>query len=106
MPQRLQGKVALVTAAGQGIGRAIAEAFSSEGARLIATDLDEGKLADINSAQAAASSTCVRLPRSKHWPRTSQPSTGRSTCWSIAPVTFTTEQCSIAASRTGISPST
>jgi 2-keto-3-deoxy-L-fuconate dehydrogenase len=36
---RLQGKVALVTAAGQGIGRATTEAFIREGARVIATDL-------------------------------------------------------------------
>ena len=36
---RLQGKVALVTAAGQGIGRATAEAFSREGASVIATDV-------------------------------------------------------------------
>jgi 2-keto-3-deoxy-L-fuconate dehydrogenase len=36
---RLQGKVALVTAAGQGIGRATAEAFAREGATVIATDL-------------------------------------------------------------------
>src|SRR5262249_10294778 len=35
----------------QGIGRAIAEAFVVEGARLIATDVDEGKLAGINSAK-------------------------------------------------------
>jgi 2-keto-3-deoxy-L-fuconate dehydrogenase len=36
---RLQGKIALVTAAGQGIGRATAEAFAREGALVIATDL-------------------------------------------------------------------
>jgi 2-keto-3-deoxy-L-fuconate dehydrogenase len=44
MSGRLQGKVALVTAAGQGIGRAIAEKFTDEGARVIATDLDPNKL--------------------------------------------------------------
>ena len=44
MAGRLQDKVALVTAAGQGIGRAIAEAFAGEGARVIATDVDDKKL--------------------------------------------------------------
>jgi 2-dehydro-3-deoxy-L-fuconate 4-dehydrogenase len=44
MSDRLKGKVALVTAAGQGIGRAIVEAFSAEGAMVIATDLAAEKL--------------------------------------------------------------
>lgn len=39
MVGRLQGKSALVTAAGQGMGRAAVLAFAREGARVIATDL-------------------------------------------------------------------
>ena len=49
MTNRLQGKVALITAAGQGIGRAIAEAFVAEGASVVATDLAEEKLAGLNA---------------------------------------------------------
>ena len=40
MAGRLAGKAALLTAAGAGIGRATAEAFAREGARVIATDID------------------------------------------------------------------
>jgi 2-keto-3-deoxy-L-fuconate dehydrogenase len=40
MAGRLAGKVALLTAAAAGIGRGTAEAFASEGARVIATDID------------------------------------------------------------------
>ena len=47
MTQRLAGKTAFVTAAAQGIGRATALAFAAEGARVIATDLNGAKLADI-----------------------------------------------------------
>jgi 2-keto-3-deoxy-L-fuconate dehydrogenase len=42
--ERLKGKVALLTAAAAGIGRATAQAFAAEGARVIATDLDPSQL--------------------------------------------------------------
>jgi 2-keto-3-deoxy-L-fuconate dehydrogenase len=51
MVKRLQGKVAVVTAAGQGIGRAIAEAFVREGASVWATDRDVAKLEGIPKAK-------------------------------------------------------
>lgn len=53
MAGRLKGKVALVTAAGQGIGRAIAQAFLAEGAKVIATDLDLKKLRGLKKATVA-----------------------------------------------------
>lgn len=47
MTQRLLNKTAFVTAAGQGIGRATVEAFVREGARVIATDINEEQLATL-----------------------------------------------------------
>jgi 2-keto-3-deoxy-L-fuconate dehydrogenase len=44
MSGRLAGKIALVTAAAQGIGRATAVAFAAEGATVWATDINETTL--------------------------------------------------------------
>ena len=44
MTNRLQGKTAFLSAAGQGIGRATAIAFAQQGARVIATDIDAAAL--------------------------------------------------------------
>ena len=51
MSNRLEGKVALITAAGQGIGRAIAEAFGKEGGKVIATDVAEDKVREVKAAK-------------------------------------------------------
>ena len=48
MTNRLEGKKILVTAAGQGIGRATAIAFHNEGAEVIATDINEKTLLELN----------------------------------------------------------
>lgn len=51
---RLSGKTCLITAAGQGIGRATAEAFIAAGATVWATDLNGAAVASIDGAQARA----------------------------------------------------
>src|SRR5579863_7037662 len=47
---RLQGKTALVTAAGQGIGAATTAAFVREGAQVLATDINEDLLKKLAAA--------------------------------------------------------
>ncbi len=49
MTGRLHGQTALITAAGQGIGRATAELFASEGATVWATDVNEAALVGLES---------------------------------------------------------
>jgi 2-keto-3-deoxy-L-fuconate dehydrogenase len=64
MPDRLKNKTAVVTAAAQGIGRASALAFAAEGAKVIATDIDMGKLESLK-AEGAGKITIRRLDVTK-----------------------------------------
>ena len=51
-----EGKTALITAAGQGIGRASAEAFAKAGASVIATDINETALAELEGLDGITAS--------------------------------------------------
>ena len=48
MKKKLEGKKIIVTAAGQGIGKATAIAFHNEGANVIATDINDKTLLELN----------------------------------------------------------
>lgn len=61
---RLAGKTALVTAAGQGIGRATALAMAAEGAKVFATDINEETLATLDGTDGISTFTLNVLERS------------------------------------------
>ncbi len=65
MSARLAGKHALVTAAGAGIGRATAIAFASEGARVLATDIDGAALASLAAGQPGIDTQVLDVTRSE-----------------------------------------
>ncbi len=67
MTGRLDGKVALITGAGSGMGRSAAELFASEGARVVVTDVvDDAGNATVDAVRAAGGdATYVRADVSK-----------------------------------------
>lgn len=61
MTGRLEGKTALITAAAAGIGRASALAFAREGAKVIATDIDEKNLASLAGVAGETQGRVARI---------------------------------------------
>jgi len=62
MADRLRGKVALITGAGMGIGRAAAVLFAREGARIVIGDLDEGAAVETARLCEAAGGEALAVP--------------------------------------------
>ena len=60
--RRLDGKVALVTGAGRGLGGTIAEAMAREGARLVLCDIDTAALEETRATLSAKGADVLALP--------------------------------------------
>ena len=64
MQRRLEGKTALITGSGRGIGRALALKLAGEGARIVVNDLDAAPAEEVVAAIRAADGQAVACPGS------------------------------------------
>jgi NAD(P)-dependent dehydrogenase (short-subunit alcohol dehydrogenase family) len=60
--RELKGKVAVVTGAASGIGRALADRFAREGMRIVMADVEERPLAEARAALASAGAEAIAVP--------------------------------------------
>ena len=83
----LDGKVAIVTGAAQGIGRAIAEGLAAEGARIVVADLQRrrGGCRGVPGRRRPRPSTSPTRPTCSGWPTRPSRGAARSTSWSTTP---------------------
>ena len=73
---RLKGKVALITGAGTGIGRATAELFAREGARVAIAEIDAASGEETAQRIAAAGGEAIAIPTEVPTPWPSGPAGG------------------------------
>ncbi|WP_203639114.1 glucose 1-dehydrogenase [Levilactobacillus wangkuiensis] len=59
MVQQLAGKVAIITGAGSGMGKSMAELFAKEGAKIVAADINEDRLNEVVKAITDAGNDAV-----------------------------------------------
>jgi NAD(P)-dependent dehydrogenase (short-subunit alcohol dehydrogenase family) len=74
---RLRGKSAVVTGAAKGIGRATAELFAREGARLVVNDVDADGLEGLQERLAPRGPRSRPSSATSRWSRTRGASSGR-----------------------------
>ena len=67
MADRLKGKATIVTGAGKGIGRGIAQVFAAEGAKVLIADIDERAVQETaeDLGRSGAEAVAVRVDVSK-----------------------------------------
>ena len=66
-PRQLEGRAAIVTGAGRGIGAGIARVLASRGARVAVTDIDESLADGIAAEIREAGGLANGLPFARQW---------------------------------------